>query len=80
MVTNKLYLDDRNNDYIVLCKLGSHTISGCRVTGVGPLKPPRSWEAKKEPDLNRVKRESSSKMATEWLEWEAQNRGICIRH
>ena len=26
------------------------------------------------------KRESSSKMATEWLEWEAQNRGIHIRH
>ena len=31
-------VDDRNNDSIVLCKLGSHTISGCRsrVTGVGP--------------------------------------------
>ena len=40
MVTNKLYLDDRNNDYIVLCKLGSHTINGCRVTGVGPPEPP----------------------------------------
>ena len=57
MVTNKLYLDDRNKDYIVLCKLGSHTISGCRVTGVGPPEPtppPRSWEAKKT-GLNRVK-------------------------
>ena len=52
MLTNKLYLDDRNNDYmyIVLCKLGSHTISGCRVTWVGPQEPPpRSWEAKKSP-------------------------------
>ena len=27
-------------DYIVLCKLESHTISGCRVTGVGPPMPP----------------------------------------
>ncbi|KAL9973270.1 hypothetical protein ACROYT_G019700 [Oculina patagonica] len=26
------------------------------------------------------KRESSSKMATQWLEWEAQDRGIYIRH
>ena len=34
MVTNKLYLDDRNNEYIVLCKFGSHSISGCKVTGV----------------------------------------------
>ena len=58
MMTNKLYLDDRNNDYIVLCKLGSHTISGCRVTGVGPPEPPpppRSWEAKRKPGLNRIK-------------------------
>ena len=39
MVTNKLYLDDRNNEYIVLCKFGSHTMSGCRVTMVGPPKP-----------------------------------------
>ena len=56
MMTNKLYPDDRNNDYIVLCKLGSHTISGCRVTGVGPPEPPPpgSWEAKKKPGLNRV--------------------------
>ena len=26
------------------------------------------------------KKESSSKMATEWLEWKAQNQGIHIRH
>ena len=54
MVTNKLYLDDRNNDYIVLCKLGSHTISGCRVTGVGPSEPPPVLGSKKKPGLNRV--------------------------
>ena len=53
MVTNKLYLRDKNNHHIVLCKLGSHTISGCRVTGVRTPEPPRSWEAKK-PGLNRV--------------------------
>ena len=40
MVTNKLYLDDINSLYIVLCKFGSYTISGCRVTGVGPPEPP----------------------------------------
>ena len=56
MVTNKLYLDDRNNDYIVLCKLGSHTISGCRVTGVGPPEaPPPGPGKQKKPGLNRVK-------------------------
>ena len=56
MVTNKLYLDDRNNDYIVMCKLGSHTISGCRVTGVGPPEPPPVLGSKKKkPGLNRVK-------------------------
>ena len=61
MVTNKLYLYNRNNDYIVLCKLGSHTISGCRDTGVGPPEPPppRSWKAKKRVN-NRVKRISAS--------------------
>ena len=47
MMTNKLYLDDRNNDYIVLCKLRSHTISGCRVIGVGPPEPPRPGKQKK---------------------------------
>ena len=57
MVTNKLYLDDRNNDYIVLCKLGSHTISGCTVTGVGPLEPiPPGPGKQKKPGLNRVNR------------------------
>ena len=57
MVTNKLYLDDRNNDYIVLCKLGSHTISGCRVTGVGPPEPPPPpvLGSKKKPGLNIAK-------------------------
>ena len=57
MVTNKLYLDDRNNDYMVLCKLGSHTISGCTVTGVGPPEPPPPppvLGSKKKPGLNRV--------------------------
>ena len=29
MVTNKLYLDDRTDEYIFLCKFGSHTISIC---------------------------------------------------
>ena len=61
IVTNKLYLDDRNNEYIVLCKFGSHTISGCRVTGVGPPKrplpppPPPGPGKQKRPGLNRVK-------------------------
>ena len=55
MVTNKLYLDDRNNLYIVMCKCGSHTISGCRVTGVGPPEPPPVLGSKKKPGLNRVK-------------------------
>ena len=56
MVTNKLYLDARNNDYIVRCKLGSHTISGCSVTGVGPPEPPPPpvQGSKKKPGLNRV--------------------------
>ena len=57
MVRNKLYLDDRNNDYIVLCKLGSYTISSCRVTGVGPPEPPPPppvMGSKKKPGLNRV--------------------------
>ena len=51
MVTNKPYLDERNNYYIVLCKLGSHKISGCRVTGVGPPEPPPPpvLESKKSP-------------------------------
>ena len=35
------------NEYIVLRKFGSHTISDCRVTGEGPPNTPRSWEAKK---------------------------------
>ena len=59
MVTNKLYLGDRNNDYIVLCKLRSHTISGCRVTGVGPPEPPPpppGTGKPKKPGLNRVNR------------------------
>ena len=38
MVTNKLYLDDRNDEYIIMCKFGSHTISGYSVTGEGPPK------------------------------------------
>ena len=57
MVTNKLYLDDRNNNYIVLCKLESQTISACRVTGVGPPEsppPPPVMGSKKKPGLNRV--------------------------
>ena len=58
MVTNKLYLDDRNNLYIVLFKFGGHTISGCRVTGVGPPEPPPPvLGSKKKPGLNRVKSE-----------------------
>ena len=57
MVTNKLYLDARNNDYIVRCKLGSRTISGCCVTGVRPPEPPPVQGSKKEPGLNRVKRD-----------------------
>ena len=56
MMTKKLYLDDRNNDYIVLCKLGSHTISGCRVTCVGPPEPPHGPGKQKKPGLNRVNR------------------------
>ena len=60
MVTNKLYLVDRNNDCIVLCKLGSHTIRGCRVTGVGPPEPPPPVQgSKKKPGLNRVKEATS---------------------
>ena len=56
MVTNKLYLDDRNNEYIVLCKFGSHTISGCRVIGLGRPSPPSPGPGKqKNPGLNRVK-------------------------
>ena len=40
MVTNKLYLDDGTDEYIILCKFGSHAISGYSVTGVGPPKGP----------------------------------------
>ena len=57
MVTNKLYLDDRNNEFIVMCKLGSHTISGCRVTGVAPTEPPPPPPGpgkQNKPGLNRV--------------------------
>ena len=45
MVTNKLYLDDKTDEYIILCKFGSHTISGYKVTVVGPPKRPLSQEA-----------------------------------
>ena len=57
MVTNKLYLDDRTDEYIILCKFGSQTISGHRVTGVEPLKPPSPppvTGSPKKPGLNRV--------------------------
>ena len=65
MVTNKLYLDDRNNDYIVMCKYGSHTISGCRVTGVGPPEPPPPvLGSKKKPGLNRVNTYSANILKT----------------
>ena len=36
MITNKLYLDDRNNEYFILCKFGSRTTSGYRVAGIEP--------------------------------------------
>ena len=51
------YVDDRTDEYIVLCKFGSHTISGKRVTGVGPPKPPSPPAVSgspKKPGLNRV--------------------------
>ena len=35
-MTNKLNLGDRTDEYILLCIFGSRTISGYRVTGVGP--------------------------------------------
>ena len=47
MVTNKLYLDDRTDEYIMLCKFGSYTISGYRVTGVGPPNLPQSLGPRK---------------------------------
>ena len=50
-VTKKLYLDARADEYIILCKFISHTISGYRVTCVGPLKP----EKPEKRGLNRVK-------------------------
>ena len=50
MVTRQLYLDDGTVEYIILCKFGSHIISGYRVTGVGPPVP----GSLKEPGLNRV--------------------------
>ena len=31
-------------------------------------------------ESNEFKKESSIKMATEWLEWESESRGIPIRH
>ena len=70
MVTNKLYLDDRNNDYIVLCELGSHTISGCRVTGVGPPEPPPPpvMGSKKKPGLNRVNTHLGSAQSRDFLD------------
>ena len=51
MVTNKLYQDDRTDEYIILCKFGSHNITGYTVTGVEPPK---------APGLNRVKYENIS--------------------
>ena len=42
--------------------------------------PPRDPRDTRRREETGFKRESSSKMATEWLEWEAQNHGICIRH
>ena len=41
MVTNKLYLDDRTDEYIILFKFGSRTMSCYIVTGVGPPKLPQ---------------------------------------
>ena len=52
MVTNKLYLDDRIDEKIIMCKFGSHTIRGYRVTEA-PI-PPVPGSSKK-PGLNRVK-------------------------
>ena len=63
MVTKKQYLVDRHNEYIVLCKFESHTISGCRVTGVGPPKPPpppTSPRKQKKSGLNIVKDQKSA--------------------
>ena len=55
MVTNKLY-NDRTDDHIILCKFGSHTISGYRVAGVGPSKPPLPVPgSSKKPDRNMIK-------------------------
>ena len=39
MVAHKLHLDVIIDQYIILCKFGSHTISGYRGTGVGPPNP-----------------------------------------
>ena len=59
MVTKKLCLDVITDEQIILCKFCSHTISGFRVTGVGPPKPPspppRPRKPQKAPGLNRVK-------------------------
>ena len=61
-VTNKLYLDIRTDEYIILCKFSSHKISGYRVTFIGRLKPPPLPPPRppvpgspKKPGLNRVK-------------------------
>ena len=53
MVAHKIHLDVIIDQYIILCKFGSHTISGYRGTGVGPPNPPTP--APTPTVLNRVK-------------------------
>ena len=61
MLTNKPELYDRTDEYIIMCEFGRHTISGYRVTVVGPPKlspfpPPLPVSGtSKKPGLNRVK-------------------------
>ena len=58
-VTNELYLNVRNDEYIILCKFGGRTISHFEIIGGGPPKPPLPHlpgpSKPKKPGLNRVK-------------------------
>ena len=74
MITNKLHLHVRTDEYIILCKFDSHTISAYRVTGVGPPKPSPGPQKPKKVGLNRVKKEKKEET------FKPKKFELCSRH
>ena len=55
IVSIKLCLDVRNDEYIILCNFGDRTMSGFEVTEGDLLGSPPVAASKKKPGLNRVR-------------------------